>query len=202
LIGGPQPKIPPLFTLNIFLPKGDSLMKRLITTSLVFSLCTLFASAARADLFTYTYTETRTGTDNGSITLTTAPLPAITSSTFVSASDITTYVTTGFAAGETDYGIEISDTNILVYGSGGSIRWTTSGSNYPLTNYGDFAVPGTTTWGCNPGVCDVASDTETYSLKIQDIPSAVPEPTSLILLLTTLLALAFVARKRFADGHK
>jgi len=167
---------------------------------LVVSLCNLFASAARADLFAYTYTETRTGTDNGSITLTTAPLPAITSSTFISASEITTYVTTGFAAGETDYGLDISDTNILVYGSGGSIAWAATDSNYPLTNYADFAVPGTTTWGCNPGVCDVASDTETYSLKIQDIPSAVPEPTSLILLLTTLLALAFVARKRFAGG--
>jgi hypothetical protein len=174
-------------------------MKRLITTSLVFSLCTLFASAARADLFTYTYTETRTGTDNGSIMLTTAPLPAITSSTFIPASDITTYVTTGFAAGETDFGIEISDTNILVFASVG-VRWSTVGSNYPLTDYADFAVPGTTTWGCNSGVCDVASDTETYSLKIQDIPSAVPEPASLVLLLTALLALAFVARKRFAGG--
>jgi hypothetical protein len=174
--------------------------------SLTILIASIGAPLAHADMFTYNVAITYTGVGpkslysfNGVVSFITDPISVVTTETVVPAADLSAQGDTLDALNGcplTSGILDVSGGGGVGYGLGGACGGT--GRAVPTFSLSDYANGGTYTVTATN--TNGLGETESVTMIVTDIPSAVPEPSYVILLLTMLLAVAFVARKRVAQG--
>jgi hypothetical protein len=169
--------------------------------NLTILVVSLGATIAHADLYTYEVTDTDSNGIDGSFSITTDPISLVTTATVVPSASLSAAGSTG--GFETPTCGVLDDTGGVIDFGFGTALCTTSGVDEQVTSVGfpltDYETPGNYTE--NAKNTNGFGEDESVNLIVTDIPSStVPEPSSVILLLTALLAAAFVTRERFAGG--
>jgi hypothetical protein len=138
---------------------------------MLFAIATL---AARADTFSYTYAEGNLGHDAFTYT---SPTHILTTTTFT---PTTCTVQNGQACSTVSFDIAGSDSSLTINVAGGGADVL---SGLPASFFTNIGV-------------NTAFSPNTVTLTVVEIPSSVPEPSSLLLLVTGALGLAGAAHRK------